>query len=179
MLDDRQAADDFKPARVPAWWPLSRMVGWLLGESVTFDSTFLDNAVQELHNHVSLEPNRGAATEGQLFTTAGLNLTYMPRFGPANAPDDEMSKSTEEKFAEITLSARVQTGDETFKHLDWLDAWHPIGGERTACPLAATQSRIMAMPRCLEAAAPIGEGGSNGAGLAGRFRARLAARLAR
>ena len=127
MLSEAQATTEFKPAEAPAWWPVEQMARWLVGEPVTFDDTFLRAAVQEIRDHVCLDAERGAAAEEQLFATAGLNVTHMPRFGVAQ-DDEKLARSR--RFAEVTLSARVTTPAGDFDHVASLDAWHPLGGER-------------------------------------------------
>ncbi len=124
MLSAQQAKTDFKPANVPAWWPLSQFAKWLLGESVTFDKTFLNSAIQETRDHVCLDADTGAAAEGQIFATAGLNVTYLPRYSVVE------SKPFHERFAEIALSARVTITEKAFEYVKTLNAWHPLGGER-------------------------------------------------
>lgn len=126
MLSKVQAASDFKPAEIPNWWPRRQLAAWLSGESVTFDPTFLDSPRQEHRDHVCLDADRGAAAEGQIFATAGLNVTHLPRFGV------EESRLFHERLAEVTLSARIAIPDsETALKLDQqFDIWHPLGGER-------------------------------------------------
>lgn len=127
MLSESQARADFKPAAIPHWWPVSQLTLWLKRESVTFDSSFLGGPRQELRDHVCLDADRGAAAEGLIFATAGLNVTHLPRFG--RSPDDKRLPF-DQRFAEVTLTARVTIGDAGFAHLDKLDIWHPLGGER-------------------------------------------------
>lgn len=124
MLSEEQAVADFKPADVPAWWPIKAVSRWLLAEDVTFDKTFLGAAIQETRDHVHLDPDQGAAAEGKLFTTSGLAVTHLPRFGMENAA------TFEERLAKITLSVRVAIVDDAFEHVESLSAWHPLGGER-------------------------------------------------
>lgn len=125
MLSESQAGEDFKPAEVPAWWPVGKYADWLLGNEVRFDSSFLRSPLQETRDHVCLDPQRGAAAEGQIFTTVGLNVTRLPRFGV-----DE-SRPLHERLAEITLSGRMTMPDsETELTLNKFDLWHPLGGER-------------------------------------------------
>jgi CRISPR-associated protein Cmr3 len=40
------------------------------------------------------------------------------------------AKTFADRFAEITLSARVTIPESGFKHVDQLNTWHPLGGER-------------------------------------------------
>lgn len=126
MLSESQAGEDFKPAEVPAWWPVRKYTDWLQGNDVRIDPSCLRSPLQETRDHVCLDPERGAATEGQIFATAGLNMTGMPRFGV-----DE-SRPFHERFAEITLSGRIAIPDsETALTIGQpLGIWHPLGGER-------------------------------------------------
>lgn len=126
MLSESQAGDDFKPAEVPAWWPVGKYAEWLLGNDVCFDTSFLRSPLQEIRDHVCLDAERGAAAEGQIFATAGLNVTRLPRFGV-----DE-SMPLHERLAEITLSGRITIPDSetAFTIGQQFGIWHPLGGER-------------------------------------------------
>ncbi|MFI5456520.1 MAG: type III-B CRISPR module-associated Cmr3 family protein [Isosphaerales bacterium] len=127
MLSDAQTATDFKPAGVPSWWPHGQMARWLVGESITFDRSFLNSALQETRDHVCLDPDTGAAAEGQIFATAGLNVTHLPRHG---FKSNDTKLPLGDRFAEITLSARVTIAERAFEHVEKLSTWHPLGGER-------------------------------------------------
>ena len=124
MYSNDPKKPDFKPKPVPAWWPVGKLIEWLLGKPVTFDAEFLDAGVQETRDHVCLDADTGAAAEGQIFTTEGLNVTHLPRYGVAE------SRPFHERFAEIALSARVTMPEEAFEHVTILNTWHPLGGER-------------------------------------------------
>jgi CRISPR-associated protein Cmr3 len=127
LFSDDAKKPDFKPKPVPAWWPVGKLTEWLLGKGVTFDDTFLNAAIQETRDHVRLDAGTGAAAEGELFTTAGLNLKHLPRFG---VHSDDEKLSFDKRFAEIGLSARVAWDGQHFAHLKDLATWHPLGGER-------------------------------------------------
>ncbi len=118
---------DFKPAEVPAWWPVSKLAEWLLNPPIAFDSTFLKQPIQETRDHVCLDANLGAAAEGQNFATSGLNATHLPRFG---VKSDDKKLQFVERFASVTLTARVTNHDTGFEHSSDLNIWHPLGGER-------------------------------------------------
>jgi CRISPR-associated protein Cmr3 len=126
MLSQSEAGEDFKPAEVPAWWPVGKYAEWLLGNDVCFDSSFLRSPLQEARDHVCLDAERGAAAEGQIFATAGLNVTRLPRF------DFDGSRRLHERPAEITLSGRITIpGSETALTIgQQFGIWHPLGGER-------------------------------------------------
>jgi CRISPR-associated protein Cmr3 len=126
MLSESQASEEFKPAEVPAWWPVGKYAEWLRGNAVSFDSTFLCGPLQETRDHVCLDAERGAAAEGQIFATVGLNVTRLPRFGV------DGSRPLHERLAEITLSVRITVPDSE-KELttgQQFGIWHPLGGER-------------------------------------------------
>jgi len=126
MLSESQARKDFKPAQVPAWWPVGKYAEWLLGNEVCFDSSFLHNPIQETRDHVSLEAERGAAAEAQIFATAGLNMTHLPRF------DVDGSRPVHKRLAEITLSSRITipASETALTIAQQFAIWHPLGGER-------------------------------------------------
>lgn len=117
-------AEDFKPADIPAWWPASKYVDWLLGKNVQFDGSFLKSPVQEIRDHVKLDSALGAAEESQLFSTTGLNISHLPRF------DAKGAGKFEERFAEVLLNVRVNDGESSLKLGNDLNLWQPLGGER-------------------------------------------------
>jgi CRISPR-associated protein Cmr3 len=130
MLSPQQALDDFKPAPLPAWWPLDRMELWLTGSATGYgadwlDSRFLNHPLQTLRDHVSLDRDRGAADEGQIFATANLHLTHLPRFQATGQKDARFA----DRFADVRLAARMTTEDAQLRELG-LALWHPLGGER-------------------------------------------------
>jgi len=119
---------DFKPYdKAPVWWPMTKYIEWLRDPSPTdkvpfFDKTFLLAAKSEERTQIEMNAEAGSVEEGKLFTTAGVRLSHLPRFG---AESDE--KRFEEKFAEIAIAARVET--DTWD-ADKLSILHPLGGER-------------------------------------------------
>ena len=123
-LTTQQAPVDFKPDEAPAWWPIERYVAWMAGGDITFDDGFLRVPKTDLRTHVQLDPEAGAAEEGNLFTTAALPLSYLRRHGAS------AERTFHSRFAEIALSARVRAfewcGDEAAK----LDTLQTMGGER-------------------------------------------------
>jgi len=133
-LTENQAKEDFKAKPLPAWWPLTKYTGWLLGgdseqPSAWLDSSFFNAAIQETREHVALNPSTGAAEEGKLFTTTGLNLTHMRPFGVKEL-DEKKSQAFKERFTEIRLTARVTIPASEFEHVEDFNIWHPLGGER-------------------------------------------------
>ena len=124
MLNHAEASEDFKPQCVPAWWPLNRFAEWLVGNKIQFDQTFLQSPCQEYRTHVSIQPETGAADEGQLFTTSGLALSHLERYGTS------AKQSHRERFATIGLSTRVRAGDWCAEYVNGLNGHHPTGGER-------------------------------------------------
>lgn len=129
QLAENQAQEDFKPEPVPPCWPLEKYTDWLVTGQLErgsdwFDGSFLNAAIHETRDHVCLDANTGAAEEGQIFATTGLNVTRLPRHG---VPD---GKSWNERFAEITLAVRVTIAERAFQHVENLSVWHPLGGER-------------------------------------------------
>ncbi|HEX8204198.1 MAG TPA: type III-B CRISPR module-associated Cmr3 family protein [Isosphaeraceae bacterium] len=122
-----QARAGFKPRPTPQWWPVGELTDWLLGKDLNFNETFLAAAIPETRDHVCLDADTGTAAEGQLFTTAGLNLTHLPRFG---VKSDDEKLPFDKRFAEIKLSARAASDDPQFSQLMDRGTWHPLGGER-------------------------------------------------
>lgn len=132
MLSESQAGEDFKPAEVPAWWPVGKYAQWLLGNEVRFDSSFLRSPLQETRDHVCLDAERGAAAEGQIFASSNLNVTHLPRFYVKGSEEEKKAKRFQERFAEVTLSTRITMPDsETALTIgQQFGIWHPLGGER-------------------------------------------------
>lgn len=126
MLSVSQAKEDFKAAEIPAWWPIDRYFDWLLDKDFSLDPSFLRSPLQENRDHVCLDAERGAAAEGLIFATAGLNVTHLPRFAT------EESMPWHKRLAEITLSARVNIPDAApgLAIDPQFGTWHPLGGER-------------------------------------------------
>jgi CRISPR-associated protein Cmr3 len=81
------ATDDFKPEPVPPFWPRYRFVEWLTGSKIDLGKDdFLGNPLPDLRDHVSLDPESGAASEGLLFTTVGIGSRALPRNGRSPGP---------------------------------------------------------------------------------------------
>lgn len=132
MLPD--GVEDFKPADIPAWWPATKYWEWLTSTQSQFSSNwfthdFLNAAHQELRDHVCLDADRGAAAEGLIFATAGLNVGHLARFGVKH---EDRHIPFDQRYAKVALSARVQIPDSEreFKHINKCNIWHPLGGER-------------------------------------------------
>jgi CRISPR-associated protein Cmr3 len=127
-LSSDQAPDDFKPVPAPAWWPIDRLAAWLgadgLNETFAIDERFLGSPKEEIRTHVAIDPTRGAADEGALFTTAALALRALPRHGFSSREKGSVG------YVSISLSARVRAGDWCARTVENLDAIHPLGGER-------------------------------------------------
>jgi CRISPR-associated protein Cmr3 len=119
-----QTSDDFKPEAAPAWWPEDRYAAWLAGEEIIFDRKFLRTAEREERTHVRIDPDAGSAVDENLFTTAALSLSHLPRHGVA------IQRAPASRFALITLSARVRAADWCGEEVAHLDMLHPLGGER-------------------------------------------------
>src|SRR5579885_1453175 len=131
-----QPSEDFKPAEKPAWWPLNRYAEWLVGKDIAFDD-FLCSAEKEERTHVKIDPSAGAAEETQLFTTAALALSHLPRYrtetereGSADPKKACRKETSLTRFVEITLSARVRADGWCSETVAKFDMLHPLGGER-------------------------------------------------
>lgn len=128
-LTEEHVVGDFKGRPVPAWWPLSKYVEWLTVQTAKlgsdwFDRDFLEAPTWATRDHVCIDPQTGTAAEGLLFTTIGLNITHLPRFGGCK------TEAFGSRFADVKLSTRVAIRDQAFAHLKEFSGWHPIGGER-------------------------------------------------
>ncbi len=133
-LTDQQAREEFKPLEAPAWWPLDRYAAWLTNGTFGFDGRFLLGPDAEHRTHVQLNPEAGAAEDGNLFTTAALPLNYLAR----NAARPGAAHA--ERYAAITLTVRVRGNGWCMKEVAALDTLHPLGGERRLVHWKATAS---------------------------------------
>jgi CRISPR-associated protein Cmr3 len=117
--------DDFKPKSGPAWWPIDSYTSWLLTDDIAFDSRFLRSPEPEERTHVVMDANTGAGSEGQLFSTAALPLTHLPRWDAS-----ETERNFDKKHAAIHLCARAVGSGWCGAEVTHLDTLHPLGGER-------------------------------------------------
>ncbi|GIW83418.1 MAG: CRISPR-associated protein Cmr3 [Gemmatales bacterium] len=122
MLSFDDVADDFKPATIPHWWPADRLYDWLAGRPVNLNGRFLQRPIEERRDHVHINARTGAAEEGQIYSTAAINLRRLPAFthGSAESPS----------YVELSLVCRACIDDGDFAHAGSLSIWHPFGGER-------------------------------------------------
>ena len=127
MLSEQQSNEDFKPASIPAWWPAVEMEKWLIGDDIQFSSDFLCDPTQKIRDHVSLDPERGAAAEGKIFATSGLELSHLRRF---KVESDNGSPLFNDRYLAVDLSARVDVSKTITTPENPLSVWHPLGGER-------------------------------------------------
>jgi len=159
LLPDDAGMDNFKPKPAPAWWPMSQGVEWLLGREVQFEEGgFLETPSREVRDHVRVDSKTGAAEEGLIFTTSGLNLSRLPRHGV----DHENKRPLQERFAEIKLSIRVTIDEKSLGYADNLNSWSPLGGERRLIHWGRDDddlSEWKCPAKIKEALAKIGDGG--------------------
>ena len=151
MLSEKQSESEFKPRDVPAWWPASKFAQWLTEDKTEldknwFDNSFLKTAIQEMRDHVCIDPERGAAAESLLFATANLNTTFFPRFGETGA---DKTVSFERRFAEASLALRTEVDDPKF-NVQNFNGWHPIGGERRMVHWEADDTETNKLWKCLD-----------------------------
>lgn len=141
MLSEAQAAQDFKPGDVPAWWPFGKYTDWLLAQDVALDTSLLNGPRQEIRDHVCLDPQRGAASEGLIFTSAELIVAHLPRFG---VRCNDRTLAFEDRFAQVTLTARVDVppSETQLQVTDQFQLWHPLGGERRMVHWQRSQATV-------------------------------------
>jgi CRISPR-associated protein Cmr3 len=140
-LSQAQASEDFKPAPAPAWWPLDRYAAWLAGDDIAFDEHFLGAPEKEERTHVKIDPAIGAGEDSQLFTTAALVLSHLPRFRAGDKAAHSQTANggrQQQPFAPITLSARIRANGWCGETIAKLDVLHPFGGERRVAHWQAT-----------------------------------------
>jgi CRISPR-associated protein Cmr3 len=146
MLTAEQAAEDFKAETPPAWWPLAKYIDWLTNaadrhEPSWFTTDFLLPPRTAMRDHVALDADRGAAAESQIFATANLHLTHLPRHGVKT--DDRTKLSFDQRFAQVQLTARVALAAGSDLALPTpFSTWHPLGGERRLVHWQQCQSAV-------------------------------------
>lgn len=120
----KSVREDFKPAKVPAFWSVDMMTKWLINanskpfnappdpDKIKEGNGFLNLPKKEPRTHVKIDPGSGASEESMLFETVGLDL--------------QLNGQREG----IQLAARI----ELDKGLDDLalkvEPFHTLGGER-------------------------------------------------
>jgi CRISPR-associated protein Cmr3 len=116
--------EDFKPAKVPAFWSVDVMTSWLTDpkvnafvappdpEKIKKGDGFIDLPKKERRTHVEIDFNRGTSTEHKLFETVGLDLQL---------------KGQKEG---IQLAARIESGKDISDLAGKIDSFCTIGGER-------------------------------------------------
>lgn len=128
--------EDFKPEKLPAFWSVTKMIAWLanpngsdfpISPEITAkgdegngdeencekdDPDFLNSPQKDERVHTGIEPRTGAAEEGLLFMSIGLDL------------------GTRCQGNEVRMAARVDVTGVFEKEIVELDEIHPFGGER-------------------------------------------------
>lgn len=125
LPDDLDA--DFKPAKAPAFWSMRAATAWLTKmDDVEFtlgDSDAIQKLEKHERTHVAIEAGTGAAEEGMLFTTEGIEF-----------PEH------------VSMSARVVARDALDRHMkDW-NRLHSIGGERRLAGFVAASPDAWSCP---------------------------------
>jgi CRISPR-associated protein Cmr3 len=149
-LTAEQATEDFKAKTPPAWWPLSNYEEWLNSSAVQyqadwFSPAFLNSPRQLMRDHVALDAGRGAAAESQIFATANLHVSHLPRFG---VKLDDKKLTFGDRFAPVELSARVD-GGESGLNISNVSLWHPLGGERRLVHWRSAESKLWDCPQSI------------------------------
>jgi CRISPR-associated protein Cmr3 len=116
--------EDFKPAKVPAFWSVNMITKWLINPKGNFFDAppepdkvrdgdgFFNLPHRDQRIHIWIDSNRGASKEKMLFESVGLDLSIKDqKYGIQLAARVESKKEIED------LSARVKP-------------FHTLGGER-------------------------------------------------
>jgi CRISPR-associated protein Cmr3 len=146
MLTRQDAADDFKPANAPAWWPERKFVDWMLGNEVMFDSSFLTAPLADERTHVHIQPQSGAATEGELFSTTALALGCLPRY--KTVPEGGITG----RYSVARFAVRVRGSGWCAQAAADMDSLHPLGGERRLADWKACQLPLWKCPDAISRA---------------------------
>lgn len=143
MLTESQSEEEFKPVRLPTWWPCSKMVSWLTTcqsswDTAFFDETFLREPLRDERDHVSIAAERGAAEEGMVFSTSGLALSWLPKNVSASAALRQRAL-VPERMQKVALALAVEDPQQAFPQLKQLRFLWPMGGERRIVSWSASQ----------------------------------------
>ncbi|GIX05525.1 MAG: CRISPR-associated protein Cmr3 [Planctomycetaceae bacterium] len=135
MLSEAQSQREFKPAKLPAWWPMNKLSEWLANshqeryDASWFTRSFLYPPLQEVRDHVSLKPESGAAEENKIFTTANLHINLLRRYPERpEAPHTGDPVGYAQQYAEIQLALCTQIPAACASIPE--DLWQPVGGEQ-------------------------------------------------
>lgn len=116
--------DEFKPAKIPAFWSMRTMINWLLNakgecfaappdpEDVKNRTDFLNLPQKEPRIHVMIDPDLGSSKDSMLFETIGLNLCVKGQ------------------DKEIQLAAKLEAQGEFGNLAARIDSFNTFGGER-------------------------------------------------
>lgn len=135
MLSGKQSQDDFKPASLPEWWPLSAIEKWLTNQPVTLNESFLKKPEVDQRTHLTVNEDLGTAEDGLIFNTASLSLESLNRYGTKNES--------------VTVSYPLKIKSEKFhNHCTSINEKHPLGGERRLAnwETSGDQSKLWSCP---------------------------------
>lgn len=125
---------EFKPAAIPAFWSIDKMVEWLKSpnangflappgpldpeKKIKIGGAFLPNPQKDIRTHVGIDPDLGSAKDEMLFKTIGLDL------------------SLKNRSQGIQLAVRVDAKGDLLKGkpieglISGIDCFGTLGGER-------------------------------------------------
>jgi len=127
-LSSGQAAENFKPETVPAWWSVDAFSAWMTTECDHAmingnNYSYLLKPVTEERTHLAIDARTGTAKDGEIFVSAGISLDRMPRFN--------WEKPNFDGYLPMTLAASVETDVGWIRQaVLGLDSLAPLGGER-------------------------------------------------
>lgn len=107
------AEDDFKPEKLDAFWEKDLMLHWLMHGRENFDLSGKNTLPFPAHDervHASIDPSKGTAGDGNLFSTTGLDFIHRD--------------IKEETFSQEEISIDIGSSDLPGKFIA------PVGGER-------------------------------------------------
>jgi CRISPR-associated protein Cmr3 len=137
-----------KPAPAPAFWPWSRLEGWLTAPAVQrFDDLRalggLPDLLIERRTHLAIQPGgppQRVGIDGMLFETAGLRFLYA---------DEDAPRA--ERFAprRLALSVRCAGGTVAGRPLALKEQLAPLGGERRLARWRRSPTEWPALPAAI------------------------------
>ena len=71
MLSGTQSQDDFKPASLPEWWPVSAIEKWLTNQPVSLNESFLNKPETDQRTHLTVNEDCIEGQRGRLQVHCG------------------------------------------------------------------------------------------------------------
>lgn len=150
VIESEDSTDMFKPTERPAFWPETDITKWLTTSPWKGPSDIKGrrSPLHDIRSHVTQDTSRGAALDGQLFSTAGLELRSLPK-SETNSIEDQRRELFRNKDCLYLRVAVEISGDAHAARAAALRnfrGWHPLGGEGRVIHWTAEEPGSFEMP---------------------------------